>query len=95
MPSRGNLEEYVETRDKRSAGFAALVRAAEQRREFAKTLASERKRRGLSQTRVAARMGTSASMVHCIEAGLDVRMSTMEEYAAALGSVVRMSLKQA
>jgi predicted transcriptional regulator len=44
---------------------------------------------GLSQTQVAARMGTSQSAVARLEAGQgDVRLSTLERYAAALGSLV-------
>jgi len=48
-------------------------------------LAARRRERGLSQTEVAARMGTSQSAVARLEAGrCDARMSTLERYAAAL-----------
>ncbi|HVA03092.1 MAG TPA: helix-turn-helix transcriptional regulator [Acidimicrobiales bacterium] len=41
---------------------------------------------GLSQTEVAARMGTSQSAVARLEAGeADIRLSTLERYAAAVG----------
>jgi len=41
---------------------------------------------GLSQTEVAARMGTSQSAVARLEAGPhDLRVSTLHRYAAALG----------
>ena len=41
---------------------------------------------GLSQTEVAARMGTSQSAVARLESGdADVRLSTLERYVAALG----------
>ena len=41
---------------------------------------------GLSQTEVAARMGTSQSAVARLESGdADLRLSTLERYAAALG----------
>ena len=44
---------------------------------------------GLSQTQIAARMGTSQSAVARLEAGAaDVRASTLERYAAALGAEI-------
>ena len=56
------------------------------RKELAGDLVSLRQAAGLSQTEVAARMGTSQSAVARIEAGpADLRVSTLERYAAALG----------
>lgn len=52
-------------------------------------LVSTRIALGLSQTEVAARMGTSQSAVARIEGGQgDLRLSTLERYAAALELVV-------
>lgn len=49
-------------------------------------LAANRQRLGLSQTEVAARMGTSQSAVARLESGgSDARLSTLERYAEALG----------
>jgi transcriptional regulator with XRE-family HTH domain len=60
--------------------------AAQRRREVVRRLASTRQEQGLSQTTVAARMGTSQSVVARLESGaLDIRLSTLERYAAALG----------
>lgn len=43
--------------------------------------------RGLSQTQVAARMGTSQSAVARLEAGqTDLRLSTLSRYASAIGA---------
>jgi transcriptional regulator with XRE-family HTH domain len=54
-------------------------------REFVDRLVEERQALGLSQTDVAARMGTSQSAVARLERGdADVRLSTLERYAAAL-----------
>ncbi|MBV8982879.1 MAG: helix-turn-helix transcriptional regulator [Acidimicrobiia bacterium] len=48
----------------------------------------------LSQTEVAARMGTSQSAVARLESGeADVRLSTLERYAAALGRVLDVRLE--
>ncbi|HEU5039668.1 MAG TPA: helix-turn-helix domain-containing protein, partial [Gemmatimonadales bacterium] len=57
---------------------------AARRRRLLDTLAARRSELGLSQTDVAARMGTSQSAVARLEAGQgDVRLSTLERYAAA------------
>lgn len=64
-------------------GFKEL---AERRRALAGELVQRRVALGLSQTEVAARMGTSQSAVARLEAGQsDVRLSTLERYAAAVG----------
>ena len=56
------------------------------RRRLIKELATRRVELGLSQTVVAARMGTSQSVVARLESGeVDARLSTVERYAAALG----------
>ena len=60
---------------------------AQRRRQLLAELAEQRRAAGLSQTEVAARMGTSQSSVARLETGLaDVRVSTLERYAAAIGS---------
>jgi len=67
----------------------ALRRMAAERRQLVKELAGQRKSAGLSQTEVAARMGTSQSAVARLEGGdADVRASTLERYAAAVGSQI-------
>ena len=66
---------------------------AVRRRQLATELVELRKRSGLSQTQVAARMGTSQSAVARIEAGeVDVRLSTLERYASAVGRQVEVRL---
>src|SRR4249920_2918614 len=65
----------------------ALRRMAAERRRLVEELAELRKSARLSQTEVAARMGTSQSAVARLETGeADVRASTLERYAAAIGS---------
>ncbi|HET9060452.1 MAG TPA: helix-turn-helix transcriptional regulator [Acidimicrobiales bacterium] len=59
---------------------------ARERRSLAAALAAKRLELGLSQTEVAARMGTSQSAVARLESGeADLRLSTLERYAAAIG----------
>jgi DNA-binding XRE family transcriptional regulator len=65
----------------------ALRRMSARRRRLVAELTEQRRSAGLSQTEVAARMGTSQSAVARLETGdADVRVSTLERYAAAIGS---------
>lgn len=57
-------------------------------------LAERRRARGLSQTEVAARMGTSQSALARLESGHgDVRMSTLARYAAAMDTEIGFDLR--
>jgi ribosome-binding protein aMBF1 (putative translation factor) len=68
----------------------ALRRMAAERAGLIRDLVARRQAAGLSQTEVAARMGTSQSAVARLEAGAaDVRASTLERYAAAVGGEIR------
>ena len=68
---------------------SALRRMAEQRGRLVRELAEQRQAAGLSQTEVAAKMGTSQSAVARLESGTaDVRASTLERYAAAIGTEI-------
>jgi DNA-binding Xre family transcriptional regulator len=72
----------------------ALRRMAAQRRRLVTELAAERQAAGLSQTEVAARMGTSQSAVARLESGTaDARASTLERYAAAIGCQITWRLQ--
>lgn len=65
-----------------------------ERRKLAGDLAGRRVELGLSQTEVGARMGTSQSAVARLEAGdADVRLSTLERYASALGIRLEVRLR--
>jgi ribosome-binding protein aMBF1 (putative translation factor) len=70
-----------------------LARMAEERGRLVRELAERRQAAGLSQTEVAARMGTSQSAVARLESGTgDVRASTLERYAAAIGGQITWKL---
>lgn len=79
------LAEIVDERTRRNPAFPDLIREADARRKLARRLAALREKRSLSQTVVAARMGTSASVVSKLEAGGDVKLSTLQRYCAAIG----------
>ena len=68
---------------------------AEDRGRLVRELAEQRQAAGLSQTEVAARMGTSQSAVARLESGTaDVRASTLERYAAAVGGQITWKLNR-
>ena len=67
-------------------GFRDMARS---RAELIEDLTARREASGLTQTEVAARMGTSQSAVARLEAGTsDVRASTLERFAAAVGGQI-------
>jgi DNA-binding transcriptional regulator YiaG len=83
------IEEIVDERSQQNPAFPDLVEAALRRRQLLRELAAMREKLGLSQTVVAARMGTSQSAVARLEAGeIDAKLSTVERFAAALGQKV-------
>lgn len=79
------LAEIVTERTRANPAFPRLVAEAETRRKLARKLALLREKKSLSQTVVAARMGTAASVVSKLEAGGDVKLSTLQRYFAAIG----------
>jgi ribosome-binding protein aMBF1 (putative translation factor) len=88
------LDEVIAERTEREPAFPELVDAALRRRELLRALAERREELGLSQTTVAARMGTSQSSVARLEAGdADARLSTIDRFAAALGQAVEWRLR--
>ena len=71
------------------------VREAAARRDVLDRLVAARQEAGLSQTVLAARMGTSQSVVARLEAGqVDARLSTLQRYAAALGCALEVRLTE-
>ncbi len=73
--------------------FPGFKQIAARRREFVGRLVEQRMALGLTQTEVAARMGTSQSAVARLESGeADIRVSTLERYAAALEASLELRL---
>jgi ribosome-binding protein aMBF1 (putative translation factor) len=85
---------FREMAQRRAADEQASL-MAEERGRLVRELAGRRQAAGLSQTEVAARMGTSQSAVARLESGTaDVRASTLERYAAAVGGQITWQLRQ-
>jgi transcriptional regulator with XRE-family HTH domain len=79
----------------RRTSFPGLHGMLDRRRALISELVTARKERGLSQTEIAAEMGTSQSAVARLERGdVDARLSTLERYAAALGRTVDYQLRK-
>jgi len=78
----------------RRTSFPGLQGMLDRRRALMNELVSARQESGLSQTEIAARMGTSQSAVARLERGdVDARLSTLERYAAALGRTVNWQVR--
>jgi predicted transcriptional regulator len=75
--------------------FPGFREIEETRRRLLAALLDRRAALGLSQTEVAARMGTSQSAVARLGSQqADLRLSTLERYAAALGQRIDWRLKE-
>lgn len=82
-------------RRKHETLFPGFAEMAERRKALSEELVARRHQIGLSQTEVAARMGTSQSAVARLEAGsADVRLSTLERYATAVGFDLEWQLEE-
>ena len=87
------LAEMIEERTRRNPDFPALVEAALDRRELLRALAAERRAAGLTQTEMAAVLGTSQSQVARLESGnADAKLSTISRFAAALGKRIEFQV---
>ncbi len=91
----GGQPDMEETSQERGLSpFPGFREMAERRRKVIAQLVAARQEQGLSQTVVAARMGTSQSVVARLESGdNDVRLSTLERYADALGLLLDWDLR--
>lgn len=88
----GKREGAGRRRRSPAPGFDEVAR---RRCELAAGLVRRRIELGLSQTEVGSRMGTSQSAVARIESGsANLRLSTLERYATALGMVIEWRLDQ-
>ena len=89
------LDEIVAESTAQDPSFPRLLEAARERRALMKALAERRRTLRLSQTQVAASMGTSQSVVARLESGeVDARLSTVDRFAEAVAAKVEWRLRE-
>lgn len=87
------LDEMVVEFGDDNPNFPQLLLAAERRRALLHTLGEQRRRRDLSQTRVAAAMRTSQPTLARLETtAADTKLSTVERFAGALDYAIEYHL---
>ena len=92
-PVLDDLDSHIAERSKKNPKLAMLVDARVARIKHQCQHAERRVALGLTQTEAAALMKTSQSAIARVESGEhDVRMSTLERYAAVLGCSIAMTL---
>jgi len=80
---------------RRRSVFPGFREISDGRHRLVEGLVQARLELGLSQTEVAAQMGTSQSSVARLEAGeADMRLSTLQRYAKAVGREVSWQLEE-
>lgn len=87
------LEEMIDVWTEKDPSFRMTFEAAWQQRELLRALARRREELGLSQTEVAARMGTSQSTLARLEQGdANPTLATVARLAKALGKKIEWQL---
>jgi DNA-binding XRE family transcriptional regulator len=95
MPS-DDLERYIVRRKTRSARFAGRFEEGWQVFRIGALLQAEREKAGLTQVELARRIGTTKTAISRLEnSSKDVRFSTVERIATALGKTVHLTLEAA
>jgi DNA-binding XRE family transcriptional regulator len=84
----GHLERAIETAGGKEAFAAAVAAMLEEARGW--RLAEMRKRRGMTQEQVAARMGVSVARISQIEGGDVSTQDVLNRYVAALGGTLKL-----
>lgn len=91
-----DLDRLIAERARTKPKLPAMVAERTNRRRLQRKLAERRAALGLTQTEAAVLMRTSQSSIARLESGEhDVRVSTLERYAAVLGCSIAMTLREA
>ena len=95
-PPVDDLDRYIAERARTNRSLPARIAAQTNRRILQHLLAERRLLLQLTQTEAAVLMHTAQSAIARLESGEhDVRVSTLERYAAVLGCSITMSLSEA
>mgnify|MGYP001582565209 CR=1 FL=1 len=88
-----DLERYIAKRKKRSSRFAKDFESGYKTFEFSVMLKQARENAGVTQEAIAKQLRTKKSAISRIENNAsDIRLSTLERYAQALGKKLRVEL---
>jgi DNA-binding XRE family transcriptional regulator len=95
MPA-DDLERYIARRKTRSVRFARRFEEGYHVFKIGAMLQAEREKAGLTQVELARRIGTTKTAISRLEnSSRDVRFSTVERIATALGKTVHLTLQAA
>ena len=90
-----DVERYIEKRKARSTKFAKNFEAGYETFEFSVMLREARERAGVTQEAIAKKLRTKKSAISRIENHAeDIRLSTLEKYAKALGMRIKVQLSE-
>ena len=88
-----DLERYIAKRKKQSPRFAKNFESGYKSFEFSVMLREARERAGVTQEKIAKKLRTKKSAISRIENHAeDIRLSTLEKYAKALGMRLKVQL---
>ena len=88
-----DVEKYIAKRKNKSARFAKNYEADYEAFEFSVMLRHAREQAGVTQEAVAKQLRTKKSAISRIENHAeDIRLSTLEKYAKALGKKLRVEI---
>jgi HTH-type transcriptional regulator/antitoxin HipB len=88
-----DVEKYIERRKKKSAKFEQGFESGYRAFEFSIMLRQAREKAGVTQETIARKLRTKKSAISRIENHAeDIRLSTLEKYANALGMRIRVQL---
>lgn len=89
-----DLEKYIEKRKRTDEEFAAEYEVGYENFKIGVMLRQARERAGVTQREVAEKLETQKSAISRIENHAeDIRLSTLERYAKALGKKIRVELE--
>jgi HTH-type transcriptional regulator/antitoxin HipB len=88
-----DVQRYIARRKRRDPKFAENFESGYQAFEFSVMLRQARRKAGMTQEAIAKRLRTKKSAISRIENNAeDIRLSTLQKYAQALGKRLRVQL---
>jgi len=90
-----DVEKYIARRKKQRPAFAKDFESSYEAFEFSVMLRQARERAGITQEKIARKLRTRKSAISRIENHAeDIRLSTLEKYARALGMRLKVQLTE-